>query len=619
MISLSLLMTTLLSSITACYTTTTDSLSEKNTPSCEFTTNNWVYTDCYDRSVANYEQCGPKRDKLVGIFYFLWHSDRNKAINTTDFFKGHPNGINQLQPGYSYYWGEPEDGYYCTNDPWIIRKHLNMFAVAGIDFLYFDITNGSYEWVYSAVDAIAKVAMQMQAEGIKVPKFVFTTNYYQKETITAVYDRIYRPGKYKDLWLYWEGKPVILAPRTAAPNEEIADFFTWRYGWSSWGESLQDSWPWHNIGGYGYTNDPNDIEQMTVSKGSHPTINVGSSYRLGPEGIIRFGADFKDQFGGEQPPINTLYRCEETGTGALFEKQWDKVFERDPDVLMITQWNEWIAVCCSQRYCIEVWKNRDMTNEYFLGEKLEYEDRYFVDMFNDEYNRDIEPMKGGYGDVFYYRMVHYIRKFKGMDAPDPASESRTITIDGLFNEWKEILPVYTDLKGDVMHRDYPSVDNTTRYVNRTGRNDIVESRVCHDNKNLYLYVRTAAPLTSHTDSNWMLLFLNVDCNKKTGWEGYDFLINAKVKNNRTSSIHRWDGTQWTPVAKIRYRYSGNEMELSVPLDVLNLDPNTVALDFHRADNLQNLTDITEFCISGDSAPDRKFDFHYENRTNSKNK
>ena len=39
-----------------------------------------------------------------------------------------------------------------------------------------------------------------------------------------------------------------------------------------------------------------------------------------------------------------------------------------------------------------------------------------------------------------------------------------------------------------------------------------------------------------TDSNWMLLFIDTDQNKETGWEGYDFVINSKVNNRKTSKL-----------------------------------------------------------------------------------
>ena len=116
----------------------------------------------------------------------------------------------------------------------------------------------------------------------------------------------------------------------------------------------------------------------------------------------------------------------------------------------------------------------------------------------------------------------------------------------------------------------------------------------------------------YTDDNWMLLFINADCNRKTGWEGYDFLVNSEVKSDETTTLKYWDGSAWVHLADIPYRVSGNEMELSIPLALLNLEPSDVTFDFKWADNIQKLDDINEFFINGDVAPERRFDYYYGN-------
>ena len=42
--------------------------------------------------------------------------------------------------GYFHYWGEPEAGYYRSDDPWVIRRNIAMMVAAGVDFIYFDVT-----------------------------------------------------------------------------------------------------------------------------------------------------------------------------------------------------------------------------------------------------------------------------------------------------------------------------------------------------------------------------------------------------------------------------------------------------------------------------------------------
>ena len=36
----------------------------------------------------------------------------------------------------------------------------------------------------------------------------------------------------------------------------------------------------------------------------------------------------------------------------------------------------------------------------------------FCDVYNEEYSRDIEPMKGGHGDTYYQWMCQYIKAYK---------------------------------------------------------------------------------------------------------------------------------------------------------------------------------------------------------------
>jgi len=48
-----------------------------------------------------------------------------------------------------YYWGEPLYGYYHSTDPWVLRRHAQLLADAGIDTVIFDTTNRkTYPHVY---------------------------------------------------------------------------------------------------------------------------------------------------------------------------------------------------------------------------------------------------------------------------------------------------------------------------------------------------------------------------------------------------------------------------------------------------------------------------------------
>ena len=146
--------------------------------------------------------------------------------------------------------------------------------------------------------------------------------------------------------------------------------------------------------------------------------------------------------------------------------------------------------------------------------------------------------------------------------------------------------------------------NGLHYSNNSGRNDIVEAKVCRDAKRVYFWVRTRAPLTAATDPNWMWLLIDRDQDSSTGWHGFDLIVNRPVGNLEINE----GGWKWRAVAKLDYRIQGNQMHLAVPIDVFN--PRTGSglktFDFKWADNLQHIDDSMDFHVSGDVAPDGRF-------------
>ena len=58
------------------------------------------------------------------------------------------------------------------------------------------------------------------------------------------------------------------------------------------------------------------------------------------------------------------------------------------------------------------------------GRKLEAGESFFVDLWSQEYSRDIEPMRGGHTDNYYYQLASWVRRFKGV-RPPPAPSLRT--------------------------------------------------------------------------------------------------------------------------------------------------------------------------------------------------
>jgi hypothetical protein len=62
------------------------------------------------------------------------------------------------------------------------------------------------------------------------------------------------------------------------------------------------------------------------------------------------------------------------------------------------------------------------------------------------------------------------------------------------------------------------------------------------------------------------------------------------------------------VARLNYCYAGNALELAVPRKLLGLKGGTFSFDFHWCDNSADLKDPISLCTSGDSAPNRRFNY-----------
>jgi hypothetical protein len=236
---------------------------------------------------------------------------------------------------------------------------------------------------------------------------------------------------------------------------------------------------------------------------------------------------------------------------------------------------------------------------------------FFCDQYNAEFNRCLQPMKDGYTDNYYMQMAQNIRRYKGVrPIPELKGLSR-LKIDGDFTDWSKISQEYRDTKGDVFHRDYRGYGGL-HYVNNSGRNDIVTSKVAVDQDKVYFFVETDKALSQHTGDNWMYLLIDADKDPTTGWFGYDYLVNKKVVDEKTTTLMAFDPKNplnpWVERAKLNYRYMGNELELDIPRNLLGLSDNAFTFDFKWCDNPADLNDPISLCVNGDTAPNRRFNF-----------
>jgi hypothetical protein len=544
----------------------------------------WAATDALGRVLPmNAEAGAPKANRTVGIFYFNWHAafGNPQVHDIAKILKANPTAPQWGPAQAPHYWSEPRFGYYRPDDPWVIRKHVQMLGDAGVDVLILDATNG---FTYDAErEALCSVLGLMHAEGRKVPKIALFAYAQHNAVVQHLWQTFYQPGRHRDLWFHWQGKPLLLTP-TEGLSEEVKAFFTLRTSWAwtrghAWFGDGRDKWPWLDFAPQtpGWHEAPTKAECVPVGVSQHSTSNVGRSFH------------------GSRQPAPADCR---PGEGLYFDEQWRHALPHNPEFIFLTGWNEWVA----QRFL----SDGTMT---FLGRVLPPGETFFVDLYDPEFNRDIEPMRGGYGDSTYWQMVANIRRYKGARPVPAASAAKTLTIPGDFAQWANVRPVYLDDLHDTTHRDHDGVAGAGRYTNRTGRNDLDSARVAHDATHLHFHITTREPLTPATDADWLVLLLDADQNGATGRHGHDFRLNATRRSPDEASVERWNGQTWQSIGSARLQVGTRELHLAVERSALGLDM-PLAFDFKWTDNVPENAEAIDLLDQGDAAPNARFNYRY---------
>lgn len=398
-----------------------------------------------------------------------------------------------------------------------------------------------------------------------------------------------RGDLYPDGEAHADGKPVagdrnIHLLYSDSDLSEIRNFFTFRRPQPDYfrGQTAPDMWSWLEVfPQHLFTNSLGDKEQMSVGVAQNAVSNrLGSLSEPGSLGRSFHSGKWDSRSGAVNLGLN-------------FTEQFEHALRQDPKFVFITGWNEWIAG----------------RHPEFNGVRLPV---MFVDQFDQEHSRDIEPMRGGHNDHYYYQMAGFIRRFKGVRPPPAPTASKTINIERGFDQWNDVAPEYRDDIADTFHRDFPGYANHQRYLNNSGRNDIVAAKVTSDPQRVYFYVRTREALSPASSTNWMWLLIDADNDPKTGWEGYDLIANRKLRPANTSEVERNSGVwQWQSAGTLALKSDRNELHLAIPRELFRA-PNSTPLrfNFKWADNVPENGDIASWLDAGDSAPNGRFNYCY---------
>jgi len=551
----------------------------------------WVATDALGRSLPSSSEAGlPRKHRTVGVFYFLWHypAAPRGPFDISQILAREPQAItNAASPLWGplhefHHWGQSIFGYYLSDDEGVLRKHAQMLADAGVDVIIFDVTN---QLAYpKSWKALCRVFDQIRRAGGQTPQIAFLCPFWDpKKVARELWEQLYSQGLYPELWFRWDGKPLILAdPALTDLAPDIRNRFTFRKPQPDYfvGPTGPNQWGWLEVfPQHIFTNAAGAREQMVVGVAQN-AVDGKLSVLSNPRS---HGRSFHD---GREPAPNGW-----DFSGRNFAEQWRRALDIDPEFIFVTGWNEWIAMRFDHRAPFHA--SGPVT---------------FVDQFDREFSRDIEPMQGGHDDAYFYQMVANIRRYKGV-RPLPTVKPQPITIDGRFEDWAAVEPEFRDTIGDPVQRDHAGWAPGQRYTNRTGRNDIIAAKTSLDSTNVCFYARTREPLSPSSGTNWMLLFLNADLNSRTGWLGYDFIVNRTSVRAQTTTLERnAGGYRWGNPVEVPCRLAGSELELAIPRAALGVSTRLDTLDFKWADNAQQTGEASDFTLNGDAAPNDRFNY-----------
>ena len=555
-------------------------------------TDNYAATDGLGRTLPGYEEVGVPRERFVGLFYWTWHVEHARAVtndyrhppvNVTQTVLDNPGAVHDLDfPGWGplnmpHHWNEPLFGYYDTDDRWVLRRHAEMLANAGVDVVIFDNTNGQWTWKES-YDVLFEVFSEARAQGVNTPQIAFLLPFSASEDAAAqlrsLYADIYGPGRHQDLWFYWKGRPLIMAYPDALKNGDATDkaiksFFSFRPANPSYVEMKAGSkWGW--LSAYPqrvYRNWLGVPEQMAVGVAQNHSAEKGLTAMNG-----------ENVFGRTYTSKGYDTRDQAVRLGANFAEQWERALEIDPEFVFVTGFNEWVA----GRH--EAWPPNDPVINAF------------PDQYNDWFSRDIEPSKGQLGDDYYYQLCDYVRRYKGV-RPLPA-----------YGAQEEA--VYYAYPGNTFDRDDIGYGGL-HYTDNTGRNDITLAKVSRDGANLYFTVECEDALTPSSDPAWMRLFIG--SGSGPDWENFQYVIGREAPGIIEKSLGGWD---WEAIGQAEWAVDGKRLKLTVPKAMLGLG-DSFTLQFKWSDNMTGGEfedgDVMSFYLYGDTAPLGRFCWVYQTK------
>ena len=563
----------------------------------------WAGTDALGRKLADYEEAGEVKEGLHEVAMFYWNAfptNRETAKITSEILAKYPEAKDDhAHSGWGtdvrYFWGEPLFGFYNSYDYFTYRRHAEMLANAGVDAVFLDMSNSTIAFIPATVMMFEAFA-DAKASGVNVPK-IFSWSTDTRYGFRAIYHNIIENPRYRDLWYEWEGKPLYYGgnPRNAYEQygkgkdietnrvlSDIAENFTWRRNAErdTGDEGIAVGWQWlQNYPQTRWKTSKNAERTECVSLGTG--INHSYEYEYEKTGVFSDpytkGRSYTEAFGED-------YRPEAKNQGYFFKEQASRVLEEDPMIVMVDGWNEWSAA-------------RMASYNGFANA--------FVDTFDEENSRDIEPAGGALRDDYYMLFCDFVRKYKGVRPAPLASAETEIDISGGDEQWKNVTPEYLNVV-EGYERDHEGMVNEEtgkhyHYTTKIG-NLIKSAKVARSAEKLYF---TAVCEEKIEKNNcFMHLYIDIDRNRATGWEGYDFSYNVLS----TGTLAKFENGLWKSIAGAESEITDKRFTVAIPRELLG--ETVTDLEFKWADSAFENGDILRFYEHGSVAPNGRFNYLY---------
>lgn len=268
----------------------------------------------------------PPSERLVGIAYTTWHH----------------------RLPWQGVWGEPELGFYKSDDRAVIRQHAEWLVDAGVDFIWIDWSNNvnyipgeTPDPVFDMIEGSVKVLFEEYARLPRHPKisiFAGVTGAPEAATdgrLQKKADQIYRDyvanPVYRPLLQDYQGKPLLVVyVNTPSPWQEGVpkwddDRFTvrWMTGYVTEQSNLRTP---GLVSKYGYWSwEDRGLQTYPIHDGKPEAMVVTASWRRQSE--------------PDQPGY--IPEAPRDG-GKTFRNQWARACEIGPKFAMVVSWNEWV-------------------------------------------------------------------------------------------------------------------------------------------------------------------------------------------------------------------------------------------------------------------------------------